>query len=115
MSWRGTYQRGAKPDSYSTSGRLVSAIGLTPSMTTRRRRSGSANVSRVASGTGVRKRPTDTPLRGACCQDKPMIVFLSLRAMTAFLQGPGVAVRVGEVGEAGLFATLRIQPAAPSA
>ena len=41
-----------------------------------------------------------------------MIVFLSLRAMTALLQGPGVAVRVGE---AGIVATLGIQPHAPSA
>jgi hypothetical protein len=35
MSSRGTYQRGAKPDSYSTTRRLVSAIGLTPSLITR--------------------------------------------------------------------------------
>jgi hypothetical protein len=44
-----------------------------------------------------------------------MIVFLSLRAITAFLQGPGVAVRVGEVGEASIVATLWIERCAPSA
>src|SRR5262249_46115742 len=39
----------------------------------------------------------------------------SRRAVTALLQGPGVAVRVTEVGEARVVATLRIQPRAPSA
>jgi hypothetical protein len=41
--------------------------------------------------------------------------LLSGRAVSAFLQGPAVAVRVGEVGEAGVVATLRIQPRAPPA
>src|SRR5262245_29311605 len=36
-------------------------------------------------------------------------------AVTAFLEDPAVAVRVGEVGEAGIVATLGIQPRAPSA
>jgi hypothetical protein len=46
-----------------------------------------------------------------------MIVLLSFwcagsqRTVTAFLQRPGVAVRVGEVGETGVVATLGIQPA----
>src|SRR5262249_22821491 len=33
----------------------------------------------------------------------------------AFLQSPGVTVRVGEVGETGIVATLGVQPPAPSA
>src|SRR5262245_689837 len=35
--------------------------------------------------------------------------------MTAFLQRPSVAVRIGEVGEAGVVATLGVQPSTPSA
>jgi hypothetical protein len=34
-SWRGAYQRGAKPDSNSTIARVVSATSLSPSLTTR--------------------------------------------------------------------------------
>src|SRR5262245_36243412 len=35
--------------------------------------------------------------------------------MPAFLQGPRIAVWVGEVGEAGIVATLGVKPRAPSA
>jgi hypothetical protein len=36
-------------------------------------------------------------------------------ALAAFLQRPGVAVGIGEVGEAGIVAALGVQPRAPSA
>src|SRR5262245_8428732 len=39
----------------------------------------------------------------------------SCDVVTAFLQGPRIAVRVGEIGEAGIVATLGVQPRAPSA
>ena len=42
-----------------------------------------------------------------------MIVFLS--GVVALLERPGVAVGVGEVGEAGVVAALRVQPGAPAA
>ena len=35
--------------------------------------------------------------------------------MTAFLQGPGVAVWISKIGDAGIVATLGVQPGAPLA
>src|SRR6266700_5155155 len=101
---------------------LAPSVIHSPANRTRmRRRSGSANSTRSGSGSATRKRPTAPLPSGPCCQERPMIVVLSFlwvgsgHAMSAFLQGPGVAVRVGEVGEAGVVAALRIDALAPSA
>src|SRR5437763_138328 len=53
------------------------AASRAANLTRSRLRRGSANRSRFGSGSGVRKRPTETALRGPCCQDNPIVVFLS--------------------------------------